>query len=218
MNARPNVSSRRRLVQALLASAAILAAAPAEVSAAPFDVQINTSALSGGGLLAFDLFGFDAQPGNNAVTVTRFDPAPALVGPTMPTGDVTGQLPGTVVISDSQFFGEALQQVNLGGTLSFALDVTTSFSGGPGDPNDLFGVFLLDPASSFSLINTDLLQDALLLVDIVGGGQGFQLSVASITQPPIGVTVGVPLPGGLVLVASGLTLGLAVVGPQRRPA
>ncbi|MCI0548022.1 MAG: NF038129 family PEP-CTERM protein [Candidatus Rokubacteria bacterium] len=200
--------SRRGWVWAVAAlGAAMTAACPSPSGAVPVKVTIDTSALAGSGLLAFDLFGLDAEAGNNTVRIQDFSPPAAVIGPTLTTGDVTGQLPGEVRLGDGQFFAEALQEVALGDALAFTLEVSGSFAGSPGDPNDVVAIFLLDPADSFSLVDTDLVQDALLQIDI-RGAQGLFVQVPALSQPNVPVTAAIPGPGALALAAVGLGLVL----------
>ena len=97
----------------------------------------------------------------------------------------------------------------LGSEIRFRLDL------GPGSPPevlpDAFSLFLLDPSSSTSLVDTDLLGDALLIVDLTGDGI---VSVSGTSTPNVpNVVVGVmavPEPTPLFLLATSLLLLLAM--------
>jgi len=139
-----------------------------DASATSVNVSIDTAAISGTeALLTFDLFDFDGVS-NNSTVVLAFstDGTPESAAT---TGDVSGSLPGTVTISDTVGVGELLQGISLGSTLAFVLDLTTNFAGGQPDS---FSLFLLDPATSFSLVDTNLLGDALFTISTVGSPQG----------------------------------------------
>jgi hypothetical protein len=147
--------------------------------AIPVNVSINTAAISEtSAFLAFDLFDFDGVS-NNSTVVLAFstDSTPESAAT---TGDVSGSLPGTVTISDTVGVGELLQGISLGSTLAFVLDLTTNFAGGQPDS---FSLFLLDPATSFSLVDTNLLGDALLLLAPLALFKDFRYRFLAETHP-----------------------------------
>jgi hypothetical protein len=148
---------------------------PRRAFALPVNVVIDTSALTTtSALLVFDLFDGDGANNNN-VTIQNFVTDGSL-GSATTTGDVSGTLPGVVTIRDTLGLGEILQGLTLGNALAFTLDFTTNFAGAPPDN---FGVFLLDPTTSFSLIDSDLPGDALLTADMTGPPQGLALVISS---------------------------------------
>jgi len=165
------------------------------------NVSIDTAAISGTeALLTFDLFDFDGLSNNSAVV--RAFSTDGTLGSAATTGDVNGSLPGTVTISDTVGVGELLQGIILGSSTAFVLDLTTNFVGGQPDS---FSFFLLDPATSFSLIDTNLLGDALFTVGIANSPQGLSLSVSGGNTPNVGVSATVvPEPSTLALVVLGL--------------
>ena len=174
---------------------------PPDAFATPINVSIDTAAISGTeALLTFDLFDFDGVSNNSAV-VLAFS-TDGTLGSAATTGDVSGSLPGTVTISDTVGVGELLQGIILGSSIAFVLDLTTNFAGGQPDS---FSLFLLDPATSFSLVDTNLLGDALFTADIVGSPQGLSLSVSGGNTPDVGVSAAVvPEPSTFTLMALGL--------------
>lgn len=106
------------------------------------------------------------------------------------------------VLDDSTGLGSLLYDLTLDGSVSFELSYTTNYTGVPGtDPPDRFALSLLDPATNFTLVRTDITfpRDALLTIDLIGGGV---VQTASVTTPQIGLSV--PEPGSFALAAIAL--------------
>ena len=72
-------------------------------------------------------------------------------------------LPGVISLSDSDFFNEVLQEIALGSSLSFQLNLTSNLEVGAAVP-DSFSFFILDSAASGSAVTTTLLGDALFAI------------------------------------------------------
>jgi hypothetical protein len=159
-------------------------------------VKADTSALAGtAAQLEFDLFGLDDLDGNNTALLA----GPA-VGPPL-------------LLTDAGGLGQLLQGTVLGSPLEFTADLSSVFEPGSAQP-DRFAFFVLDPATSFSLVDTDLEGDALLRADLVGGAVA--IFAAAVTTPSIPLQVqGVPAASSLLLIALGLTL-LRVLWPGCR--
>lgn len=176
---------------------------PPAAFALPVNVTIDTTALlNSNAFLAFDFFDGDGI-NNNTATILNFV-TDGTLGAAATTGDVSGTLPSPVAISDMIGFGELLQTVTLGTWVSFTLDLTTNFVGAPADN---FAVFLLDPATSFSLVDSKLPGDALLTATITGP-QSLALAVSSVNVPAVLVSASnavVPEPSTFMLMALGLT-------------
>jgi hypothetical protein len=171
--------------------------------AVSFDVTLDTSSFSGtDGQLAFDLIDGDGANNNTAI-ISSFS-TDGTLGSASSEGGVSGDLPGPVNITDTALVNELLQEISLGSSISFRVDLTTNFAGGV--LPDSFSFFLLDSAGLFSLVTTDLLGDALFTIDIDGTPAGV-LTVAGLTEPsvPLSVTA-VPEPSSLLLVILGLSL------------
>lgn len=158
-------------------------------TAAPITITVDTSALSGTpAQLAFDLV--DGGPPANSVTISGFGTSGTL-GASSSTGDVVGNFPGSVVLSDTTFFNEYLQDITLGNTLSYTFDN----SGLPADATsfpDGFSFFLLDPTTGQSLASTSdpTGANALFLLGIgtrsglaIYTGQNFSVSVQGVPEP-----------------------------------
>src|SRR5215469_7505798 len=88
------------------------------VKADSIQVSIDTTVLSGtSGTLAFDFIDGDGVI-NNSVSIVNFA-SDATLEPGIPTGSVTGDLPGTVTLSDTNFFNELLVPATLGSSITF---------------------------------------------------------------------------------------------------
>ncbi len=194
----------------------LTALARGTVRADTIDVTVDTTALSGTtAALAFDFIDGDGLI-NNSVSIGNFQ-SDAVTGPGETTGDVTGALPGTVTLSDAQFFNELLLPATLGTSISFELDYTNI----PGSPPDAFSLFLLDAAGINSLVTTDLPGDELLEVDMSGGASGTVLAPIAIA-PGIGIRFSsglptpTPEPGPALLLGAGLLLIICERGLRGR--
>jgi hypothetical protein len=152
-------------------------------------VTADTSALAGtAAQLEFDLFGLDNLDGNNTALLA----GPAVDPP--------------VLLTDAGGLGQLLQDAILGSSLQFTVDLSSVFEPGSAQP-DRFAFFVLDPATSFSLVDTDLEGDALLLADLVGGD--LAIFAAAVTTPSVPLQVqAVPEASSLLLIALGLPLTL----------
>jgi hypothetical protein len=147
-------------------------------------VTIGTSVLSGtSGTLAFDFIDSDGLA-DNSVSIVNFA-SDATLSPGIATGSESGDLPGTVTLTDAGFFNELLVPVTFGSSISFNLD----YSNVAGAPPDSFTFFLLDPTAFYPLVTTDLLGDALLEVDMTGGSAGSVFLPSTVT-PAVTISLG----------------------------
>jgi len=197
------VEIQRRIAETVgscfLLVVSVLIAVPCALSDS-LQVTIGTSVLSGTpGTLAFDFIDSDGLV-NNSVSIVNFD-SDATLSPGIATGSESGDLPGTVTLTDAGFFNELLVPATLGSSISFTLDYTNV----AGAPPDSFTFFILDAAAFNSLVTTDLLGDALLEVDMTGGSTG-SVFLASTITPGVTISLGsgppptVPEPASLPLV------------------
>jgi hypothetical protein len=184
---------------------------PQPALAVSVTVTLGTSVLQGtDARLEFNLFDGDFILGNSSATVDglttdgTLNAAECLVS-------CTGGPPYT--ISDSEGFGQFLQDLTLGNAVSFTLDFMRNFSTGDAD---LLVLSLLDSGTNFTLVDTNLddpvapvpFQDALLVVNLANGS----LRLPTFTDP--GISVRVPEPGTALLALTGFLL---LLGWRIRP-
>jgi hypothetical protein len=201
----------------------VLLALP-QAHAAPIQVTIDTTALSGTpAILAFDLI--DGGAPANSVTVSGFATDGAL-GVSAAVGDVTGTLPGTVVLSDTSFFNEYAHWMTLGTSFTFVLDGTANFLGSTAVP-DSFALFLLDAATGLPLMATgDPTGANALLQNNIGTSDPIATYTPSVTTAPAAETppptettaaaTAVPALGPMQLALTSMLIALAYLGVGRR--
>lgn len=194
------VLTARNLRGALVALLSVVSVA----DAAPVTVTIDTSAHAGtSAMLAIDFI--DGGTPSNAVTVTGFATDGSL-GAAIPTGDVTGTLPGDIVLSDASFFTEYLQIIVLGTSISFAFE-DTGLPPDAGASPDALSVFLLDSSSGLPLDATadPTGADALFFKSLDGSGIELYSSTVTLGSTPV------PEPASLALLLVTISLGVATL-------
>ena len=159
----------------------LLVSASGSAGAVPIDVVVDTTLLAGSaGTLAFDVL--DGDPASNSATISNFSTDGVLGASSAFGGPVTGALPATVTIADGAFFNEYLQDIVLGTTLSFRVDLT-SFSTGSVFP-DSFSFFILDALLLPIFPTSDPTgSDALFVIDIDGSATGAIASFVATDSP-----------------------------------
>src|SRR5579863_6607695 len=189
----------------LLVALTVLALAvldPGAVRANDVIVTIDTSAIANQNAnLAFD-FVAGGPPVFNTVSVSNFV-TDAIQLSLSTTGSTTGGLPGDFSLDDTQFFNEVAGVFHLQNQISFDLQ-TTDAGPQPGSLPDEFSLFLLDPNTGNSLLNSSdpTGAGALLAIDLTGAGgpQVFDLSNA-VTIGPDSPPSTVPEPASLYLLS-----------------
>ena len=114
-------------------------------------VSVDTSGLAGtSAQLAFDFI--EGGTPSNTITISGFL-TDGTLGSASSSGDVSGTLPGTVILNDSSFFNEYLTDITLGSSFSFVFGATAN---GPdsGSLPDAFSLFLIDPNTGQALFPT----------------------------------------------------------------
>jgi len=173
-------------------------------------VSVDTSGLAGtSAQLAFDFI--DGGSPSNTITISGFS-TDGTLGGVVPSGDVTGSLTGTVVLSDSSFFNEYLTDITLGSSFSFVFSATANGPDASSIP-DAFSVFLLDPGTGLALFGTadPTGADSLVTFNIDGSPTG-TLSVYSGSVTAGLPASGVPEPSMIWMLAIGL---VALLGRAR---
>jgi hypothetical protein len=209
---------------ALAVVASALSAGTASAGLIGYQVQIDTSSLSGtAGSLEFQ---FNPASTSNGVTATIFNftgGTPGAVdnplpngGGANPIGDVSGSLPGTITLVDGTPLNDLIQNFTYGVSLSFEVTFSADLAGtgsdgsafsltlwdgpdgafGPGSP----GTFL--PAPGFNPFGT-----ALVINDGGPDGTGPQPTDPRVSVGPLSA---VPEPASAVLLAVGVGSLLAL--------
>ncbi len=150
------------LITSLLLSGWMFSPLPLAQAGQLYSVSLNTSPLIGNPAgpfyVEFQLNdGSGTGDGNNTVELSNFQfgGSSAVGNPTTLTGGTTGSLTTGVVITDSSFFNEFIQQFSPGGILSFDLYLIPNLDSGP--TPDQFSFAILDnqhlelPTESFSI-------------------------------------------------------------------
>ncbi|MDS4019132.1 MAG: NF038129 family PEP-CTERM protein [Candidatus Competibacter sp.] len=193
--------------------------------ATTLQVAVDTTALSGtAAYLAFDFIDGDGVA--NTATVGNFY-TDGTLGAASTTGGASGTLPpGPVTLSDTDFFNEFLQELTLGTTVSFTLDLTEIGPAAGGSLPDSFTFFLLDRPTDPDQIPMPLFATtdptgagALFQADIDGTAGGVLSVFAPVASlpgepdPTVSWTVtparSVPLPSTAWLLGAGVLGGLA---------
>jgi len=202
---------KSRSLAALTVVVGTLSFASLAQGATVYSVSINTSAITGtSAVVALDFL--DGGTPSNSIVISGFLTDGSL-GLQTPTGDVSGTLPSTVTLADSQFFNELLAEMTLGNTLSFQFAATEN-APDPASVPDAFTVFMLDPNTLLPLFPTNApTGDALLQFDIDGSAPSVYLaSGGEVSVTVAQVQQQVPEPGSLLLAS----LVLAGLPCQRR--
>jgi hypothetical protein len=169
------------------------------INAASFQINIDTNLLTGNqGQLIFDFIDGDGDI-NNSIRIEDFNTDGSLEPATI-TGDISGTLPGEVIIKDTDFFTELLQPISLSTTIDFGLNFTEHFSGG--SFRDSFAFFLFDESGISSLLSTSdpTGNDALFVLDITNAGIELQNFSPTVSAQAI------PEPNTLLIFGLGLML------------
>lgn len=167
-------------------------------------ITIDTTPFAGtSGLLVIDFL--DGGPPSNSVLIAQLQ-TDGVFGTLIRTGDVVGDVPGPIQLTDATFFTEFTIGITLGSMLSFVLQDTANSAANDSFPDSL-AVFLLDDTlvESLSLTSEPTGSNALLLLN-VGASPDLEL----FQSEELTVTVSaVPLPAPLALV--GLTLPMIFI-------
>ncbi len=211
---RRRAAVRRRarcpLVPAVAALFAVLCLGGVPQEASAVVIYLDTTRLAGApAVLDLSLIDGDGLA-NNSFTISSIV-ADVPLGSRVCVVGCSGGPPFT--LDDAGGFGQFLQYLTLGNRLALDLSFTANYSGF-GAP-DRLSLSLLDPASNFTLVDSDLdfasdpvpVQDAVLILDYLPGGPILQL--ASATDPSLPLAIPEPGVGAL------FPLGLALLGSRR---
>ena len=220
MNAIRVVTACVLLIVAVAASAGIASADSI------FTVTVNTvplMGLVGPFAVAFQLTdGSGLADGNNTAILSNFlfgggsatgcPPAACTT-----TGSASGDLTGSVKLTDTDFFNSFAEQFTVGNTLSFIVDLTTNMDAGGTPDTFAFSLFdngspipTLDPLGADTLLSVDIRSVSPTILTFATDPSRTTISLAA---PVIGAAPSpVPEPGTLWLMAIAL---VALVGVRR---
>jgi hypothetical protein len=167
------------------------------------DFQLNDGSGAGG-------------DGNNTATITNFNlnGGSLTSGTDSSSGGASGNLGGTLAITDNSFFNDFNQTFTPGSSLSFTVDLTTNFSSAEASnfPDQFsFTVYSNGGTNTASFLTIDI-TGANPVVTTSGGSLG---NGASVLAPSVQPAVATPEPSSLLLYLTGL-LGLAGGAWRRR--
>ncbi len=187
----------RKMKLVVMAAVAIIAfAANAAFASYSYDFNVDTTSLMGQtGYLELQ-FNPGLNPGVASATISNFT-SDAALGAIIPTGSVTGSLPGTVTINNSTAWNDYYQQVVFGSTVQFTLNLT-------GSAHNSFALSFYGSDGSTPLLTNDTTNGFATTIDLnANGGAVNNLSSQVVVTPT-------PIPAAVWLFGSGL-LGLAGV-------
>jgi hypothetical protein len=219
------MKSRQLSTSWVLLLVALLASAGPAWADVIFTVNVNTTPLVGGPFaVAFQLNdGSGSGDANNTATISNFTfgggSASGCPANCTTTGGASGDMTGTVTLTDSSFFNSFAEQFTAGTSLSFQVDLTTNLDAG-GTP-DAFAFSILDNGVSIPTLDP-LGADTLLSVDIDAANPAILTYATdpsrtniSLEAPVIGTPPSsVPAPGTLLLIITGLA-GAVGIGRRR---
>ena len=172
-------------------------------------ITVDTSAYANQiALVAFDFV--DGGSPSNTFTISGFA-TDGILGAQVPTGGVTGSLPGTVTLSDTTFFTELLAGMTLGQSLVFDFQTTNLAPTGSNFPDE-FTLFILDPVTQMSIIPSSdpTGAESLLAVDLNGGsGPSESIYSSLVTLGAPASVVSTPEPSSGLLLAGTLLILIA---------
>jgi hypothetical protein len=182
----------------LLVIAIMLFAATSAFASLSYDFNIDTTSLLGQtGYLELQ-FNPGLNPGVASAVISNFSSDATLVGAPALQGDVTGALPATVTINNTQAWNDYFHQVTFGNVIHFALNLN-------GNANNSFALSFYGADGVTPVLTNDMTNGFATTIDVKQNGAVLTNKSGQVTATPIPATV--------LLFGSGL---LGLVGIRRK--
>ena len=198
-----------------------MAALPPIAAANTYNVNVNTSSVSGtSGFLDFQ---FDTGNGSSqaATAIIRAFTGGTFTGSPSITGTVIGTLPATTTLTNSTPLNEYFVGFQFGSAFSFALDLSgpaVTSPNGTSTAGSTFGIGIYDAGENPILTNQTSTTGYAGLIDILLSGATRPTAFPNGTGPSVVTfTAVVPEPATIALIGAGLA-GLTVVRRRSRRA
>lgn len=183
-------------------SALVLLCAALQAQAAGYHAVINTSGMSGSAALDLQFNPGPLPAVGASVTLSNFS---GLLGDVISVdGDVTGALPGSVVLRNSTSYNDLFQSVTLGGRFSFDISFSGDFSTTSGNVGSSFAVGLLGGADLNQYLGNT--SGNLFKIELMpmNGAAPASIQLTQWDRSISSVTAAVPEPSSYLLMLGGL--------------
>jgi hypothetical protein len=205
---------RSMMTSLLRALMLCVAAGSGQAFALSYSVSVDTSTLGGSvGFLELQLNPADQTAPAAQASIGGFSGNANLIGAALIEGDVSGTLPGSVVLNNSTPFNDYLHAVQFGNMLGFTVDFAGLFATQPSLVGTSFALSLLD--NNFAPLLSGDVSGSVLRFELSTAGALFTTFAAldgrvfAQVQP---IVASVPEPASAALLA----LGLIAVGAAKR--